>query len=418
MKQIFEKFSCNIKMNLLNWVLKFNHWSLVLMAIFLGITGWLGCTAFSVPHLMHETADFIFREAEIDAGNGAKFIFSRVIRGELFQYHFIVGVVMYAAMVVGIVLGFTKRGIKKNPLTILFLISMTLLLISGWFRYYRGTIPFMEIGYYRGLYRNIHHYSAWALLWTSVIHIIHMIYLNATKYRNIISRMFESGGFMLKVFLGFLILSTMSSSYVLQAAESVATIKVKIAEDLDKQSSDQNFKEAMKFYTGEKGFRIVEKEFPICPYDACKLSNERVEQIDRDDGSRLYKIKIHDWKSAKNFFDKSMAENNSSISAEYSLFILLERMNYKDKVYDEYLMKDINDALGIKTQEDYDKEIAKYLPMINEKNSCKILYKSAEIYEKGFCKIQKNSERAKELFGYAKKVCDPKSLYGTLLKNK
>lgn len=191
----------------LNITLKINHWALVLMAIFLGVTGWLGCTSFSVPHLMHDTADFIFREAEIEAGNGAKFILSRVIRGEMFQYHFIVGVVMYAAMVIGIALGFTKNGIKKNPITILFLIVMTLLLVSGWFRYYRGTLPFMEQGYYRGLYRNIHHYAAWALLWTSVIHIIHMIYLNASrKYRHIISRVFGRGPFVLKSFIGFTLL--------------------------------------------------------------------------------------------------------------------------------------------------------------------------------------------------------------------
>lgn len=207
MKFDIKKTATILKTNWLNWLLKCNHWALVLMAIFLGVTGWLGCTAFSVPHLMHDTADFVFREAEIVAGNGAKFIFSRVVRGELYQYHFLVGIIMYAAMVIGVVLGFTKKGLTKNPITILFLISMTLLLISGWFRYYRGTIPFMEVGYYRGLYRNIHHYSAWALLWTSVIHIIHMIYLNATKYRNIISRMFESGGFTLKMLAGISLLT-------------------------------------------------------------------------------------------------------------------------------------------------------------------------------------------------------------------
>lgn len=210
-----------LKANWLNWALKFNHWALVLMAIFLCITGWLGCTAFSVPHLMHDTADFVFREAEIVAGNGAKFIFSRVVRGELYQYHFLIGIIMYAAMVIGVALAYTKNGIKKNPITILFLISMTLLLISGWFRYYRGTIPFMEVGYYRGLYRNIHHYSAWALLWTCVIHIIHMIYLNATKYRNIISRMFESGGFTLKMFAGVFLL-TLIGGIPLNAESSVS----------------------------------------------------------------------------------------------------------------------------------------------------------------------------------------------------
>ena len=418
MQSTIKKFLLTIKKEWLNWILKLNHWTIFMMAIFLGVTGWLGCTAFSVPNLMKDVMDFAFPIAEIDAGAGARFILSRVIRGQMYQYHFLVGVIMYAAMIVGFVLGFTKKGITKNPITILFLISMTLLLISGWFRYYRGTLPIMEIGYYRGLFRNIHHYSAWALLWTSVIHIIHMIYLNATKYRNIISNMFSSGGFMLKIFLGFLILNASANLSVLDAAETAATIKVKIATDLKKQSNDASFKEAMKFYTGEKGFRIVEKEFPTCPYDACKLNNDRVEQIDKEDGTRLYKIKIHDWKSAKAFFDKSLQETNSSISAEYSLFILLERMNYKDKVYDDYLMKDITDALGIKTQEEYDQEVAKYLPMIDSNNSCKILYKTAEIYEKGFCKVQKNKERAQELFGYAKKACDPKSLYGALLKNK
>jgi len=201
-------------------------------------------------------------------------------------------------------------------------------------------------------------------------------------------------------------------------AQNAATIKITIANDLKKEKSDKNFQEAIKYYTGEKGFRIVEKEFPTCPYDACKLSNTRVEQIDQADGSRLYKIKIHDWKSAKKYFDKSIAETKSSISAEYNLFILLERMNYKDKIYDRYLMKDIEDGLGIKTQKEYDQEVAKYLPLINKKNSCRILYKSAEIYEKGYCKIPINMDKAKELYGYAKKVCKPDTFYGILVQNK
>ncbi|NBK98011.1 MAG: hypothetical protein EOM50_08335 [Erysipelotrichia bacterium] len=201
-------------------------------------------------------------------------------------------------------------------------------------------------------------------------------------------------------------------------ASSATSIKITIASDLEKQKSDENFQEAIKFYTGEKGFKIVEKKVPTCPYDACKLSNDRVEQIDQEDGSRLYKIKIHDWKSAKAYFDKSVEETKSSLSAEYSLFILLERMNYKDKAYDEYLMKDINEALGIKTQAEYNKEVAKYLPFIGASNSCRILYKSAEIYEKGYCGIPVDKQRASELYGHAKKVCDPKNLYGALLKNK
>lgn len=201
-------------------------------------------------------------------------------------------------------------------------------------------------------------------------------------------------------------------------ANNAATIKITIANDLSKQKNDQNFQEAIQYYTGEKGFKVVEKEFPTCPYDACKLSNERVEQIDQEDGSRKYKIKIHDWKSAKELFDKSIAETNSSLSAEYNLFILLERMNYKDKVYSEYLLQDLQSSLGIATQVEYDKEIAKYLPMINSSNSCRILYKSAEIYEKGYCKILVNKNKAQELYTYAKTVCDPKSMYGVLLKNK
>lgn len=201
MRLTIKKLLLTIKKEWLNWILKLNHWAIFMMAIFLGVTGWLGCTAFSVPNLMKDVMDFAFPIAEIDAGAGARFILSRVIRGQMYQYHFLVGVIMYAAMIVGFVLGFTKKGITKNPITILFLISMTLLLISGWFRYYRGTLPIMEIGYYRGLFRNIHHYSAWALLWTSIAHIVHMVYLNATKYQNIISHMFKSGPFILKTLL-------------------------------------------------------------------------------------------------------------------------------------------------------------------------------------------------------------------------
>jgi hypothetical protein len=215
--------------------------------------------------------------------------------------------------------------------------------------------------------------------------------------------------------LGLLLFGFMVSFAI---ADSVATIKIAIAKDIEKQKEDKNFQEAIKYYTGSKGFRIVEKEFPTCPYDACKLSNDRVEQIDQEDGTRLYKIKIHDWKSAKKYFDKSIEETKSSISAEYALFILLERMNYKDKIYDRYLMKDIEDGLGIKTQEEYDKEVAKYLPLIGKGNSCRILYKTADIYEKGYCKIPINKARAAKLYGYAKEVCDKNSLYGRLLENK
>jgi hypothetical protein len=188
-----------IKKEWLNWTLKLNHWAVMFMIVFLGITGWLGCTAFSVPNLMKDVMDFAFPVAEIDAGAGARFILSRVIRGQMFEYHYQIGMVMYAVFMIGIILAFKIKGVKKNPITILFIISLTLSILSGWMRYHRGTLPIMEIGYYRGLFRNIHHYSAWAILWTSIAHIVHMIYLNSTeKHKNIISKMFGSGKFLLK----------------------------------------------------------------------------------------------------------------------------------------------------------------------------------------------------------------------------
>jgi len=188
-----------LKKEWLNILLKLNHWSIFLMIVFLGVTGWLGCTAFGVPHLMKDVMDFAFPVAEIDAGPAARFILSRVIRGQMYQYHFLIGVIMYSAFIIGVTINFKIKGLKKNPMTILFFITLTLSIVSGYMRYYRGTIPLMEIGHYRGLFRTIHHYSAWAILWTIIFHIGHMIYLSTKeKYKMIIANMFSSGKFMLK----------------------------------------------------------------------------------------------------------------------------------------------------------------------------------------------------------------------------
>ncbi len=358
----------NTKSKLINLylgVMKFNHWTIFLLTLFLGITGIIGCTALSIPELM-EKMDFAFAVAEIDGGPASKRMIVRVLRGQMWELHYVAGVIMYILFFFGYFVSAYRASLKKNPFVFLFLIVLTILFITGLIRHYRGELEFTRESdrFIRDGSKTIHHYASWSFLILLIGHTIHIIYSDLTKYKNIISHSFKCKKFMFHTLLALLVIPGVMQP-PLFAAQPTDTSVLVITKYIKDYESDKNFKEAMEYYSGKKGFIMVEKEFPACPYDACKSNNDKVEQVEKEDGSRLYKIKIHDWISAKKEFDQSIEKYKNPISAEYNLFMLLERINYKDKVYDAYLLADMKKSLNIDTPEEYKKEVAKLSRELN-----------------------------------------------------
>ena len=190
-----------------------------------------------------------------------------------------------------------------------------------------------------------------------------------------------------------------------------------IIKQIDKLKEDKLYKEAMEYYSGKKGFTMEERAFPNCPYDACEKSNDVVQTVEKN-GQRVYNIKIHDFKSAKALFDESIATSKNPLSAEKNIIMISERINYKSKRYEDYLLEHVKTSLGIDGVDAINKEVQKNLLLINENNSAMMLFRAADIYENGYFGIKKEPEKAKHFYQLVIDKNDTKNMYYMLAKNK
>ena len=113
----------------MNIISKLNHWSIFLLALFLGITGIFGCTIFShdsiVPNL-----EYAYGINEIQSGKASQFFISKLFRGLMWNWHYYAGLAITLLLFVNMLLAFYRpRRIKhswmnfrKNPYPILMLL--------------------------------------------------------------------------------------------------------------------------------------------------------------------------------------------------------------------------------------------------------------------------------------------------------
>lgn len=399
-----------------NTLLKITHWIIFLLFLFLAISSILELTIFHYSTII-PNLEFAYGVNEIQSGEASQVFIARVIRGELWDLHFYTGLLFAFLLTVQIINRFFRtNSIKKNLFQIGILAITYVLLVTGFLRFNRGSLSFMseENPFWRHLMQDIHHYAAYLIAAFVVLHIIYMIYLENKKIKGIISNMFTKNDFMIKNVL-FLIFAALVTQTEINAGNNYNEAIV-ITKKLNKPK-DINYAKAMEYYSGVKGFKYEERSFPNCPYDACTKDSRQVKSFSKD-GKTFYTIKIHNFKKAKEFFDKSVEVSKNPISAEKNLIMILERINYKDKILDDYLLKNMKKTLGLSSKKEIRDEIYKNIQIIGKENSVKILFKVAEILEKGYMGIPKNSLKAKELYQYVLLKANKNNLYYMLAKGK
>lgn len=413
---------------LLNIISKLNHWSIFLLALFLGITGIFGCTIFShdsiVPNL-----EYAYGINEIQSGKASQFFISKLFRGLMWNWHYYAGLAITLLLFVNMLLAFYRpqrtthswMNFRKNPYPILMLLIMIVLCVTGVLRYYRGDITFMgeHDMFIRNLPRHIHHYAAWAFSIVMLLHVAQVVWINHSKIKTLISDMFTSKDFHFS-FLAFslsTILATLGAFSSLYASEVNNLPYIIVSKQSEKFKEDKNYKEAMEFYSGKKGFWHEKKAFPNCPYDACEKNSDVVQSFE-ENGERYYNIKMHDFKSAKALFDKSVAETKNPLSAEKNIIMIMERLNYKSRQYEDYLLEHIKTSLAIDGSEAINKEVKKNLQYIDTHNSPIMLFKAAEVYEHGYFGVEPDIEKAKFFYKSVIDKNDTSNMYFMLAKNK
>lgn len=398
----------------MNIFLKANHWILLLLMIFLCVTGVFGLTIFHYSSLIPRL-EFAYGVNEIQgAGRASQVFIARLVRGLLWDTHYYAGIALSVSAFFAIFFGGVSKffvSFKKNPFPFIFLILVIVLLCTGILRHYRGDISWMgeQDRFWRDLTRKTHYWSAWILVAAVALHIFHMIRLNLKKHTNLIGNMFRGGGFILRSTIFSILFLTVGDSFA-----STNQVEVHAHYGQSKIEKDKYFVEGNAFYHGQKGFKWEERSFPACPYDACEKNSDAVVSYEKD-GMRYYTIKIHDFKSAKRMFDKAVEENQNPLAAEKNLIMLMERVNYKDALYDPILLDHVRDSLGVSGAASIKNEIKKNIIFIgSEENSCKVLYKAGEIYEKGYFDVAIDLDRAHDLYLKASKKCEQNNLYFVL----
>ena len=401
---------------MINIYFKISHWIIFLLFLFLGISSIMELTIFHYSTII-PNLEFAYGVNDIHRGKASQVFIARLIRGELWNWHFYVGIVFFILLTINIFHSLLRLStIKKNIINVLLLITIFILFITGVARYFRRDISFMseDDKFWRHLMQDIHHYAAWIISALVLLHVVYIIYLENKKIRGIISNMFTKNDFMIKSLL-ILVFATTIIQTEINAKNNYDAVVV-ITKKLEKPK-DVNYAKAMEYYSGVKGFKYEERSFPNCPYDACTKDSRAVKSFSRD-GRTYYTIKIHNFKKAKEYFDKSVEVYKNPLSAERNLIMILERINYKDKILDDYLLNDIDKTLGLNNKKMIRDEIYKNIQIIGKENSVKMLFKVAEILEKGYMGIPKNSLKAKKFYKYVLSKANKNSLYYMLAKGK
>ena len=168
------------------------------------------------------------------------------------------------------------------------------------------------------------------------------------------------------------------------------------------------YDEAIAYLEGDKGATKKEKIIPRCPYERC-------------DGKTTYLYVEKDLKKGYQLLLE--AHNNGDVRASFrGLKILSEQMNYKSKIYDDYLLTKLKENYNLTTKE-YNKDVLSFLEAMafthDAKYKCKGSFRLYEAYSKGYFGLNVNNEKANENKVAALEVCTQEfAEYFQIQKNK
>jgi cytochrome b561 len=328
-----------------------------------------------------------------------QFFMSRIARRDTWDIHLYFGIAFALFLTIWLTINLVKRNKRYLGFKIVFFTSAFTLAISGIWMFLRLYYEVSEEAF--GLLKKVHYYAYWTFIYTLIIHIVTVIYIENKKKKGVLSEMinFKSIGTIA------LLATTLFGQNIYAATEQKS--------DLVKWANDKNYIEGVLYIEGEKGAEVLIKEISNCPYDKCKL--EDVDQTQY--GTKNIEIKKPDYKKAIEQLRIS-SNNGNALASEKLIGFLIKRIDYKSLKPSGYLLKQLKEETGLNF-EDYKVIINKTLQDgVKTNKSCLSEYIAAELMEKGLMNNSKDLLLSKEYYKKATEICPNKNLYKLLAQGR
>ncbi len=377
---------------------KILHW-LILLA-FLGLcTTALAAEYFFSKEALMDSFKKSLPMLEISIAPADQFFISRIARRDTWDIHLYFGLAFTTFLLIWIGINFKRKNKRYLLLKTFFFTSSLTFALSGIWMWLRLYIEVTEDMF--SLLKKIHYYAYWTFIYTLLVHICTVIYIENKKKQGVLSNMINFKN--LSIIVLFVVSFTGENIYA----------KTEEKNDLVIWANDKNYIEGVLYIEGEKGADVLIKEISNCPYDKCKLEDVEKTQF----GTKNIEIKKPDYKKAIEFLRISSNSGNP-LASEKLISFLIKRIDYKSNTPNDYLLKQLKDETGL--------DFNGYKAIINKtwkegvktNKSCLSEYTAGELLEKGLMNNEKDIAAARIHYQRAINICPDKNLYKLLAQGK
>lgn len=377
---------------------KILHW-LILLA-FLGLcTTALAAEYFFSKEALMDSFKKSLPMLEISIAPADQFFISRIARRDTWDIHLYFGLAFTTFLLIWIGINFKRKNKRYLLLKTFFFTSSITFALSGIWMWLRLYIEVTEDMF--SLLKKIHYYAYWTFIYTLLVHICTVIYIENKKKQGVLSNMINFKN--LSIIALFVVSFTGQNIYA----------KTEEKNDLVIWANDKNYIEGVLYIEGEKGADVLIKEISNCPYDKCKLEDVEKTQF----GTKNIEIKKPDYKKAIEFLRISSNSGNP-LASEKLISFLIKRIDYKSNTPNDYLLKQLKDETGL--------DFNGYKAIINKtwkegvktNKSCLSEYTAGELLEKGLMNNEKDIAAARIHYQRAINICPDKNLYKLLAQGK
>lgn len=377
---------------------KILHW-LILLA-FLGLcTTALAAEYFFSKEALMDSFKKSLPMLEISIAPADQFFISRIARRDTWDIHLYFGLAFTTFLLIWIGINFKRKNKRYLLLKTFFFTSSITFALSGIWMWLRLYIEVTEDMF--SLLKKIHYYAYWTFIYTLLVHICTVIYIENKKKQGVLSNMINFKN--LSIIALFVVSFTGQNIYA----------KTEEKNELVIWANDKNYIEGVLYIEGEKGADVLIKEISNCPYDKCKLEDVEKTQF----GTKNIEIKKPDYKKAIEFLRISSNSGNP-LASEKLISFLIKRIDYKSNTPNDYLLKQLKDETGLDFN-DYKAIINKtWKEGVKTNKSCLSEYTAGELLEKGLMNNEKDIAAARIHYQRAINICPDKNLYKLLAQGK
>lgn len=377
---------------------KILHW-LILLA-FLGLcTTALAAEYFFSKEALMDSFKKSLPMLEITIAPADQLFISRIARRDTWDIHLYFGLAFSFLLIIWVLINFKRKNKRYLIFKIIFFSSALIFASSGIWMWLRLYIEVPEDTF--SLLKKLHYYAYWTFIYTLLVHICSVVYVENKKKQGVLSNMINFKN--LSIIVLFV---TIVTGQKLDAA-------IEEKSDLLNWANDKNYIEGVLYIEGEKGAEVLIKEISNCPYDKCKLEDVEKTQF----GTKNIEIKKPDYKKAIEFLSISSNSGNP-LASEKLISFLIKRIDYKSNAPNDYLLKQLKDETGL--------DLNTYKAIINKtwnegvktNKSCLSEYTAGELLEKGLMNNEKDIAAAKIHYQRAINICPDKNLYKLLAQGK